>query len=311
MGPTDSSATQQLRQLNLNLLIPLEALLRTQNVTHAARELHLSQSAMSAVLAKLRAGFGDPLLVKCGRGMALTLYAETLVVPLQETLQQIQDLLTHRPAFDPAVDSRDFTIIASDYTTLILLRPLLETLVLEAPAVRVRLQAVHDDFHERVRSGEADLALVSEQLCMEFLPGFPCQIMYEDRFVACAWKGNPDFGQPVALGDFQRLPFVQYVTGERPNIADHALDELDVARRIEIRTESQLLVPYLLTRTPLAAVVPERLARSAADAAELALADCPVPLPTIRDAAVWHPRCSGDAAHQWLVERLRHVAAAL
>ncbi|RRR86085.1 LysR substrate-binding domain-containing protein [Streptomyces sp. RP5T] len=198
--------------------------------------------------------------------------------------------------------------MANDYTTLVLLRPLLETLAIEAPAVCVRLQALHDDFADRIRRDDADLALVSEQLCTKFLPGFPRHAMYEDRFMACAWSGNPAFCQPSSLD----LPAVALRAVRHrcaPNLADHALDELNVTRRIEIRTESQLLVPYLLTRTPPVAVIPERLALSAADAAQLSIAEAPVPLPGLRDAAVWHPRDSGDAAHEW--QRLEHAASAL
>ena len=60
------------RNLDLGLLVTLEALLAERNVTRAARRLNLSQPALSARLARLRDALGDPLLIPAQRGMVLT-----------------------------------------------------------------------------------------------------------------------------------------------------------------------------------------------------------------------------------------------
>ena len=91
----------KLQHLNLNLLVPLDVLLRTRNVTRAAAEVHMSQSAMSAVLARLRTSLDDPLLVRHGRELVLSPYAQSLHEPLTELLLRAEQLLTNRPSFDP------------------------------------------------------------------------------------------------------------------------------------------------------------------------------------------------------------------
>ena len=55
--------------LDLNLLVALDALLTHQNVTRAAEQLNLSQSALSGALARLREHFDDELVVPIGRRM--------------------------------------------------------------------------------------------------------------------------------------------------------------------------------------------------------------------------------------------------
>lgn len=300
-----------LERLNLNLLVPLAKLLHTRNVTRAGEQLNLSQSAMSAILSRLRTAFADPLLIKSGREMILTPYAEGLIGPLEQILADIDRVLTLRPGFDPLIDGRSFTIIASDYSTLFLLRPLLEQLQSEAPLVTLDIQPLRDDYADQIKSDQADLLVVSEQLCAEFLPGFPRRTMFRDRFVAAGWAENESLTDQITLEDFRMLRFVQYVTGQRLNLADAALDELGVIRQIEVRTESQLLVPLLLTRTPLVALIPQRLGEAVRDLAQLRLVDPPVSLPAISDACTWHPRRSEDPGHAWLLRRLSDLAAGL
>jgi len=76
------------RQLDLNLLVALDALLTERNITEAGRRVHLTQSAMSGALARLREYFDDELLVQVGRKMVPTPLAENLFgrrVPVHET----------------------------------------------------------------------------------------------------------------------------------------------------------------------------------------------------------------------------------
>jgi DNA-binding transcriptional LysR family regulator len=82
-----------LRRIDLNLLVILDALLSEQHVTRAAERLHLSQPAVSHALARLRDLLGDPLLVRAGAGLVPTSRALELMAPLTEALAQVQSLL--------------------------------------------------------------------------------------------------------------------------------------------------------------------------------------------------------------------------
>ncbi|HVV92743.1 MAG TPA: LysR family transcriptional regulator, partial [Hyphomicrobiales bacterium] len=90
-----------LRSVDLNLLVVLDALLTERNVSRAGRRIGLSQPAVSAALGRLRALFGDPLLVRAGRGLVLTRGAEDLIGPVREILAHIEQTLVERPRFDP------------------------------------------------------------------------------------------------------------------------------------------------------------------------------------------------------------------
>ncbi len=108
-------------RLDLNLLVALDALLTERSVSLAADRLCLSQSATSSALGRLREYFGDELLVVKGRHMILTARAEELIEPVRAVLEQIRSTIAIAPEFDPATADRQVRIMASDYTTQVLL----------------------------------------------------------------------------------------------------------------------------------------------------------------------------------------------
>ncbi len=103
-------------KLDLNLLTALKALLTERNVTRAGESVHVTQSAMSGILARLRDYFGDPLIVQVGRKMELTPLAESLVEPVNDVLLRIDATIATRPEFNPLTTRRHFSVVASDYS---------------------------------------------------------------------------------------------------------------------------------------------------------------------------------------------------
>jgi DNA-binding transcriptional LysR family regulator len=100
---------------DLNLLFALNALLTEKNVTRAARSLHLSASAMSRTLTRLRAVTGDPLLVRARRHMVLTPYAEEIREQIQNIIHEARSLLRPSPAaLDFSTLRRTLTIRANE-----------------------------------------------------------------------------------------------------------------------------------------------------------------------------------------------------
>src|ERR671913_559083 len=117
-----------LHGFDLNLLVALDALLSERSVTNAGRRVHLSQSAMSGVLARLRRAFNDDLLVPGRGGMTLTPRAQALVEPVSAILRDIEHTLSTHVRFEAASSRRMFTVAASDYAITVLLTPMLREL---------------------------------------------------------------------------------------------------------------------------------------------------------------------------------------
>ena len=100
--------TMNFSGLDLNLLVAMDAIFAERSISRAGERLHLSQSATSGALARLREAFNDPLLVQIGRKMALTPLAEGLVEPVRDFLLQAEAILHKNPAFNPATSTRKF-----------------------------------------------------------------------------------------------------------------------------------------------------------------------------------------------------------
>lgn len=151
-------AMNDLRRIDLNLLVILDALLSEQHVTRAAERLHLSQPAVSHALARLRDLLGDPLLVRQGGGLVATARALELAAPLADALAQVQSLLAPN-RFDPASARRTFRLAMSDYGAALLLPGLARALREQAPGIDLVIShASREGMQEGVLSGEIDLA---------------------------------------------------------------------------------------------------------------------------------------------------------
>jgi DNA-binding transcriptional LysR family regulator len=123
-----------LRRLDLNLLVTLDVLLSEHNVTRAAQRLNFSQPSVSVQLAKLRDIFGDPLLLPGPRGMRPTARAEALREPLREALESLERAVLPETPFEPAKAAHTWRVAATDYGESTIVLPALGTLRAAAPA---------------------------------------------------------------------------------------------------------------------------------------------------------------------------------
>ena len=104
-----------LRRVDLNLLIVFETLMHERSVTRAAEKaLFLGQPAISAALSRLRGLFDDPLFVRTGRSMEPTARAVEIFALLSPALDSISTAVSRAAEFDPATSTAVFRIGLSD-----------------------------------------------------------------------------------------------------------------------------------------------------------------------------------------------------
>ncbi|MFI2188315.1 LysR family transcriptional regulator [Streptomyces sioyaensis] len=202
----------RLSGVDLNLLLALDALLSERNVTRAGERLSVGQPAMSASLARLRKHFDDPLLVREGRALVLTPLAESLVEPVRTALHAIETVLDRTAGIEPARQSRTFTIVASDYVLLVLLRRLIAVLTVEAPGIQLHVEPMAVNYLGRLRRRQADFVILPAETTGRNL-GLPCLPLFTDRFVLAADQDNPAVHEQLTVEEFAALPYADYVGG--------------------------------------------------------------------------------------------------
>lgn len=274
--------------MDLNLLVVLDALLREKNVTRAAERLHMSQPAISTALARLRRTLDDPLLVKNGRYLQLSPRAETLVDPVRDILARIEQTVMRPTGFDPATDTRTFTVISSDYVGVVLLRPLLGAIGDLAPRLRLDLTPVAEDFRTALRRDEIDLAVLPDLLLDEQTRATCSAVpVIEDRFVGAVWTGHPAAGAGALTAEvFSSSPYLMYSANGNRGVWEDELDDQRIVRNVETTASTFTTIQFMLAGTRLVTVLPERLARRVALAAEITVLEPAVDLPPLRQSAV-------------------------
>lgn len=297
-------------RLDLNLLVALDALLELKSVTDAAQKLHLTQSGISAALAKLRAYFDDELLVKDGRHMLLTARAEQLIPRVRDALLQIRSTITLPAVFDPSVSQRHFTIVCSDYVAMTLISRLLQAADHEAPKVTFSLISPDRHSLELFERGDIDLLITVAPQVRE---NHPQRLLFEDAAVGVCWTGNTEVGKQLDMETFLRLGHVAATFGEAraPSFYERLLGDRGVNRRVEISVQSFSVVPTVLIGTHRIGVMHHRHAEFFAQFLPLRLLALPIDLPPAREIAQWHRLRGTEPGLEWLISRLTRLGADL
>jgi DNA-binding transcriptional LysR family regulator len=288
-----------LRRLDLNLLVTLDVLLSEHNVTRAAQRLHFSQPSVSVHLAKLREIFGDPLLLPGPRGMRPTARADELREPLRQALEALGRAVSPTQPFDPAAASHTWRVAASDYSEAAILEPALTGLRAASPASRLAvLEAAPSRIARQAEQGDIDLAFHTSEGSP---PGLRRRVLFPERYVLVGRAGHPRLKRRPTLAQFCKLDHVIVSPdgGGFHGVTDEALSKLGMARRVVLSLPHFLAVMAVLASTDLVAMLPSRLV---SDTHAMQVVAPPVDVPGFEMAMLWHERSHRDPAHQWLRE---------
>lgn len=294
-----------LRRLDLNLLLTLDALLAERNVTRAAQRLHLAQPSVSVQLSKLRTYFDDPLLLPGPRGMRPTARAEALATPLRLALEELDRSVMPTGAFDAAQSDVTWRVAAADYGESVLLTPAIAAWREQAPGTRLAILDLQPgQIARQLERAELDLCLHTFN---DAPAGLRSRVLFREHYVLAGRAGHPRLRRRPTLAQFARLDHVLVSPqgGGFSGVTDQALAEAGAARRVVLSVPRFQSALAAIAASDLVAMLPSRLVQGRAD---LSVVAAPVVVPAFEMAMVWHERSHRDPAHQWLRGRLAAVA---
>ncbi|MFD1692889.1 LysR family transcriptional regulator [Azotobacter chroococcum] len=287
-----------LRRLDLNLLVTLDVLLSEHNVTRAAERLNLAQPSVSVHLAKLRDIFGDPLLLPGPRGMRPTARADELREPLRRALEALERAVSPASPFDPAEARHTWRVAASDYSESTILLPALSGLRSAAPGTRLAvLETVPSRIARQAEQGRSILLSIPPRGSVQ--PASAGAL-----YGAVCSGGSRGSSAPEKRPTLSQLCELEHVIvspdgGGFYGVTDKALARAGLTRRVVLSVPHFLFVMSVLASTDLVAMLPSRLVRNTS---ALQVVEPPVDVPGFEMAMFWHERSHRDPAHQWLRE---------
>lgn len=295
-----------LRNIDLNLLVVLDALVEERSVRKAALRIGLSQSATSHALGRLRTILEDELLVRTPLGMEPTPRALQLAARMRPALQEIEATLVP-DRFDPATADRKFTIAVETYETIGVLAPLVDRVRAEAPSVDIIIRSGSEDaIYDDVDKGRADLAIGA----FRALPDrFMTRYLLSDDYVCVMRSDHRLAAQSISMKAFLATPhlFVS-MSGAMFDAVDEELAAKSLQRRIAFRLPHGLAAVVALSRSDMIAVVSRRAAQMFTQVAPLVIVDSPFVVPQVKFRLIWNRRLHESAAHQWLRSLLISIA---
>jgi DNA-binding transcriptional LysR family regulator len=288
----------QLANIDLNLLVILDLLLKERNVTRAAARLGISQSAMSHALRRLRSMFEDQLLVSTPRGMVPTERALALVDLVEQTLANIESILSSRSRFDPATARRKFTLIASDGIQFLMLPRLLSHLSQHAPGIDLSFRILKGNLALQLQN-EIDIAIGPFDSILE--SGYR-QELFHEQFACILRKGHPHVGETLSLEEFTSMPHALVAPKQLNDsgLVDEMLSKLGKTRRIALCIPHFMVAPGAIVSSDLILTLSARLARAFAEIYPLRVLPAPLEIPGYTISQHWHERWHRDPAHVWL-----------
>ena len=310
---------EKLSRLDLNLLVCLHVLITECSVTHAAKRLNLSQSAVSKSLTRLREQFNDPLFIRSAHGLVPTPRVRALQPSLEQLLRDIEHI-TAPPEFNPATSDRHFRMALVESAYPLFLPQFLGNIFSEGPNIILDTQAWEPNTFDKLHSGEIDFGITGKDLnpkdaMLTLMPpkGIVFQELCRDTQRCIVRKGHPVLSQKWDQDNYLRQRHIQVRCGRDDRwLLDYKLAEHGLDRDIAMYVPDFNSAASLCTHTDLVFTAPSHFAGHIAAQLDLVVLPLPYPLPAMAYTLFWHQHQESEPGHTWLknliISRCRGIA---
>jgi DNA-binding transcriptional LysR family regulator len=296
----------QLERTDLNLLVLFENVMEEGHVGRAAERMHLSASAVSHGLRRLRRLLNDPLFLRTPKGVVPTARATELAGPIAEALARARHVIGIADPFDPNTSKRRFTIGAIDGIAAVIMTPLLTDVRRAAPDIDISLR--------QLRPGSALAELEARRIDIAIAPiedvpsRFAERELYEEDFVIAARRRHPFLRQPT-LTHYCRMQHVVVSLGDDTHtLVDRELAKKRLTRRVALWVPSFMQALAVVAESDLLLALPRRLAAMQAKRFNLVAVEAPVRLPRSTIRAVAPKVALMDAGLSWMLAAVERAA---
>ena len=288
-----------LNKVDLNLFIVLDSIYSESSLSGAAKRLYVTQPAVSAALGRLREVFKDPLFTRSGNRMVPTPTTEHLIEQVRQALALMRTSIDNSYQFDPARETKTIRLSMSDLSESLILPRLYQIFEREAPNMRLQIEQLNRrNALKMFSSGQLDILLDAPLLANDELEH---KALFEGKYICLVREGHPVSAEPLTLETYLQLPHI-HISSRRSGAGyvDYALENLNVKRRVAVRTQHYLMVPHLIKSTNLCATLPSYLA----DIPNTQALTLPFELEPQALHIYWHQSRNSDPIIQWVINSI-------
>jgi len=300
------SVMSALKDIDLNLLIALDALLAYKSVSLAAEKLGKTQSALSHTLRKLRLLFKDQILERHGNELLPTPLAKILQCELNQLMNQMQSFFYVGECERPISQiSRSFNVSLPDWLEWQLAEKLIQYVCQYSPHVKINFANYGKDADRVLKENVIDCALgmrfeENEWLRSEELVKSPYVALFYPSFF-------PEVEEAFTVAQLQKVSYCDIAPRIlKMSTVDNAFKNSGITRKVICSSQSFLSTAVITCKVPQVVILPEVIALSLLPfAPELKIASLPFKTPSFVVEICWNRNCDEDEVLFWFRAMIR------
>ena len=298
-----------LRLVDTTILMVFLGVMQHRQATAVARDMGLTQPAVSHALKRLRTLYGDPLFLRRSHGLEPTALAHDLEPRIRRIVHLISETFTGPDDSDPAKTHFNFRIGAFDYELTSILPGLIAGLRETNP--NIGLQAFPLTSFEALDGlvrGQINLAIGYFDFPANAASTFIAEQLFTEHYVLAARRGHPILAKGSTVEQFAAADHLLISgNGLKRNIVDHALQLQGLRRTVRITVPSLFSALSIVEKSDLIVTLPSRTAKENGHRFDIAYKPLPIDGGSFHLHAVRHKRDEESKLHSWLIEQIRKV----
>lgn len=282
------------QRLDLNLFRVFDAIYTQGSLTHAAESLHITQSAVSNALARLRQYFSDPLFVRGAGGVIPTPQAQNIANDVRRAIELLQQTVEVQQTFIEASTRRRFVLLMGDQMEGIIMPAVTKSIAKRAKGVTFEIRQLQRTNMGRDLFADADFAIDAISFADRQLEQ---ERLFVDDYVCVVRRGHRLIRQGLGLDDYLTAAHIHTSSRRRgAGYVDVALRNMGKTRNIVYRTQHYLDAQYVVAQTDYLLSIP----RSVANLFKLPILALPFEVPLQETYLYWHSSTTDEPGSVWL-----------
>ena len=295
-----------MERINLNLLRALNVLLEQRNVTRAAEQLHISQSAMSRQLGQLRSYFDDELLVREGGNYLLSALAQKLKPSINSIISEV-DSLRQEAQIEPEKCQRKFTFSSTDYVANFIFPDVIRAIKAKAPRIDISYRQWHPDWIDQLGSLPIDFASTMIPKPPENLHGI--RLGHDYPVVVMSVNHPLSSMKSISSSQLMKFSFIRVTSGgDKDSFLDTFLASQNLERRVAFEVPFYTSAFNVCESSDMLFILPRHIAENASKEHAILWKELEIDrLPRHEYYLLWHSIHHHDESHRWLRELIGNV----